>query len=262
MRFYLGTHQVNWLWRDPLSPYLFVSQRRLSRYRKLRAAQCDWALDSGGFTELHLHGRWVLPAVDYVASVRRYVAEIGRLQWAAPQDWMCEPSVRARTGLTVADHQQRTIESVLELRALAPEIYWVPVLQGQSALDYLQHAEDYERAGIDLRAEALVGLGSVCRRSNDNEIVAVVREIATLGISMHGFGVKRSGARRLASVLTSADSVAWSYRARRDKPLEGCTHKSCANCPRFAAQWVNETLSSIDRATAQQDLFPTRGHAT
>jgi hypothetical protein len=123
----------NWLWQPPLSPYLFVSHRRLARCRSYRPAMCDWALDSGGFTELSMHGTWLVSPSTYVAAVRRYRAEIGRMLWASPQDWMCEAVVRAKTGLSVAEHQLRTIDNLLELRALAPEIPWTPVLQGQSA---------------------------------------------------------------------------------------------------------------------------------
>jgi hypothetical protein len=256
VKFYLGTHMPSWLWRHPVAPRMFVSVRRLVSVKGLRPALVDWALDSGGFTELRLHGRWTVSARDYVAEVRRYREGIGRLQWAAPQDWMCEADCLAKTGLTVADHQRRTIHSVLELRSIDPNTHWIPVLQGMTATDYLEHAEAYEKVGIALVHEPLVGLGSVCRRQNDDEIVAVVREIAELGIRMHGFGVKRSGVARLAPVLESADSMAWSYHARREPALPGCTHNNCANCPLFAAQWSAELLDSIGRTMSQQELFP------
>lgn len=256
MKFYLGTHMPAWLWRFRVSPLMFVSYRRLVSVKGLHPAQCDWALDSGGFTELRLHGRWTVTAAAYVDEVRRYRTGIGRLAWAAPQDWMCEADCLSKTGLSVAEHQRRTIDSVLELRALAPEIQWIPVLQGVTAGDYLDHAEQYERGGVQLKHEPLVGLGSVCRRQNDDEIVRVVREIASLGIRMHGFGVKRSGVARLAPVLESADSMAWSYHARREPAMPTCTHANCANCPIFAEHWLHETLNSIDRTMAQQELFP------
>ena len=66
--FYLGAHQPHWLWtaRFPL----FVSHRQLARRRRTAPPRsCRWALDSGGFTELSLHGRWVTPAADYAAAV-------------------------------------------------------------------------------------------------------------------------------------------------------------------------------------------------
>jgi len=43
--------------------------------------------------------------------------------------------------------------------------------------------------------------------------------------------------------LTSADSMAWSFWARYDAPLEGCTHQSCANCRIYALQWREKVVS-------------------
>jgi hypothetical protein len=36
-----------------------------------------WALDSGGFTELHKYGEWLMPAAEYAKTVNRYIDEIG-----------------------------------------------------------------------------------------------------------------------------------------------------------------------------------------
>lgn len=128
MRFYLGTHQVGWL--ATLSASLFVSRRRLVTRKRLPRALRPWALDSGGFSELALASTWTLSAGEYVCEVRRYSSEIGRLEWAAIQDWMCEPGMLRRTGLSIAEHQVRTISSYEELLQLAPGLPWVPVLQG------------------------------------------------------------------------------------------------------------------------------------
>ncbi len=151
MRFFLGTHQPNWL-HDTAVP-LFVSHRRLARQKSFTRAKGPWALDSGGFSELSLFGEWRTSQADYVAAVRRYVEEIGKMAWAAPQDWMCEPPMIEKTGLSVREHQRRTVESVLSLRAAAPEIHWIPVLQGWNPAEYRIHAEDYALAGIDLACE-------------------------------------------------------------------------------------------------------------
>lgn len=108
MKFYLGTHQPGWLARDLGVPFL-VSHRRLAGRRTLPRATTSWACDSGGFVELSLHGRWRTNAATYVAAVRRYATEIGRLDWAAPMDHMVEQHVLARTGATVETHQRRTV---------------------------------------------------------------------------------------------------------------------------------------------------------
>lgn len=114
MRFYLGTHRPRWL--ASLAVPLFVSRRTLAPLRRLPRARALWALDSGGFTELTIHGRWTVAPAEYACEVQRLGAEIGGLEWAAPQDWMCEPAVRERTGLSVEEHQRRTTRNLLELR--------------------------------------------------------------------------------------------------------------------------------------------------
>jgi hypothetical protein len=129
---HIGAHQPRWLWRAGFR--LFVSHRRLSRGRTLRPATCRWGLDTGGFTELSLFGRCVTPVEEY-AAVDRYAAQAGGLAFAAPQDWMCEPFIIDRTGLSVREHQERTVASYLELRRLAPGLPFIPVVQGSRLTD-------------------------------------------------------------------------------------------------------------------------------
>ncbi len=45
----------------------------------------------------------------------RYDREIGQLQFAAPQDYMCEPEMLQRTGMKIVEHQTRTVANYLEL---------------------------------------------------------------------------------------------------------------------------------------------------
>jgi hypothetical protein len=347
--FYLGTHQPHWLWT--VNVPLFVSRRTLQEVKTLRRALAPWALDSGGFTELQLYGRWTLSAADYVALVRRFHDAIGNLQWAAPQDWMCEPQViaglvearklpdcpeckdakrtRSRddkrtpkmrtlrleaderpvfhcavcqhemigkapqihvgrwlewaanagsvmapslakaqslgmdavvvfhgTGLSVEEHQRRTIDNLLELRRLAPDIQWTPVLQGWTIGDYWRHEEQYAEHGIDLRAEPIVGVGSVCRRQGTNTAETIFRSLAASGLRLHGFGVKIEGLAKFADVLASADSLAWSKAARISDPLPGHDkpgpgrprgHINCANCLEYALMWRANVLAAIER---------------
>jgi hypothetical protein len=157
VRFYLGTHLPNWLGKVTIP--LFVSRRTLAPRRTLPRALGPWALDSGGFTELSMHGRWTVPATQYVAEVRRFRDEIGGMEWAAPRDWMCEPAMLRRTGLSVIEHQRRTVSDLLELRALAPDLPFIPVLQGWHEWQYLEHLEAYTRAGVDLTKEPSGGAG-------------------------------------------------------------------------------------------------------
>lgn len=237
--FYLGAHQPHWL--GIVDVPLFVSHRRLARRRTLPRARTDWALDSGGFTELSMYGGWSTEPADYVKAVRRYRDEIGRMAWAAPMDWMCEPFMVRRTGLSVAKHQARTVENYERLRDMAPDLPFVPVLQGWSLDDYRRCADRYASRGVDLLAEPTVGIGSVCRRQATREIGAVVETLAADGIRLHGFGVKLQGLRAYSQHLASADSMAWSYSGRH-RPGCGPSHKSESNCLKYALAWREKAL--------------------
>ena len=240
MKFYLGTHHPHWLERTYVP--LFISRRSLMTRKSMPVAHGPWALDSGGFTELSMFGEWRTSEDEYIADVLRYQDEIGQLEWVAPQDWMCEPFMLAKTGLTVREHQYRTVMNFLRLRYHLGFLV-VPVLQGWDQDDYRYHASMYCRHGVDLEDEQVVGLGSICRRQNTSEVGFIVREFNWL--KLHAFGVKLTGLESYGDALHSADSMAWSYRARRDTPMRGHTHKSCANCLPYALRWRDQVLARL-----------------
>lgn len=234
-RFYLGTHQLSWLTRTDVP--LFVSAVRFKK-RTYPKARGRFGLDSGGFSVLRKYGRWTLTDQEHADDVRRIVERTGRPDFAAPRDMMCEPFMLQMTGGTVRSHQQATIESVLQLRRRAPEVPWLPVLQGWEVGEYLDHVEQYRAAGIDLLTEPVVGVGSVCRRQGADEGETVVRAVAERGIRVHAFGVKIDGLRRYRESVVSADSMAWSFAARRQRVrMEGCSHPVCNNCMVWAMEW-------------------------
>src|SRR5262249_14661002 len=131
VRFYLGTTEPGWLERPDFEGVpLFVSRNRLVGYTAEVRARTRWALDSSGFTQIHDHGRWTVPRRQYARLARRCQRGIGRMDFAAIQDWMCEEEMLAKTGKSVPEHQLLTTHSFLELRDLEPEVPWLPVLQG------------------------------------------------------------------------------------------------------------------------------------
>jgi hypothetical protein len=275
LSFYLGTHLPHWLTipAEPLTNAvpLFVSHRRLAGRRTLPRARTPWALDSGGFTELSMHGEWRTTPEQYVTAVRRYDREIGQLDWCAPQDWMCEPWIVAKTGLSVAEHQRRTVASYLQLRDLwfdAEEATWpaelgqmdrdpefcpfMPVLQGWTTEDYLRCWDLYDQACVNLEGVPLVGLGSVCRRQATSEIEQLVRRLQPL--PLHGFGIKTSGLARYGHLLASADSMAWSAAGRREPAGCSPSHRNEANCRRYALSWYDQVLARADAGQDQLEL--------
>lgn len=266
MYFYLGAHHPEWLARARVP--LCVSVRALRDRifvpgRKRRApvprALVPWLCDSAGFTEVSEHGRWRTSAKEHSELVVRASEEIGSIAVASPQDWMCEPwvvkggsaIVHGRrvtfpgTGLTVREHQRRTVDSVLELRAIAPSVNWIPVLQGWSLGEYLDCAELYDKVGLDLRAEPLVGLGSVCRRQGTVGATLTITHLADEGIRLHGFGFKIDGLLAVGQHLASADSMAWSSAARFAPPIPGHTHKRCNNCLENALDWRRDLIDRL-----------------
>ena len=248
--FLLGAHQPNWLEQADFP--LFVSHRRLAKRRTLPVARTTWALDSGGFTELSMHGGWQTSPETYVAAVTRYAQEIGNLAWAAPQDWMVEPFILAKTGRSVRDHQAATVANFLTLKSLAPELPFIPVLQGWTISDYETCVDLYDRAGVRLADYPVIGLGSVCRRQATAEIGAIVATLADTGLRLHGFGVKTRGLQRYGADLVSSDSMAWSLRGRH---LPGCSpsHASEANCFTFATSWRRRIVTAV---ASQQQALP------
>jgi hypothetical protein len=269
--FYLGTHRPGWLW-DPAADFeLCVSYNTLAPRLSLREATHGWLLDSGAYTWLQTAGHCPVEPIRYVQDVDRFDRQIGRLDWAAPQDWMCEPWIIAGgwhdgqlfrgTGLSVGEHQRRTVANFLELTRWWREFSdaecpFMPVLQGWEIPDYLHCVRLYEDVGVELPEYPVVGLGSVCRRQGTRVITAVA-EMLTPRLALHGFGVKTRGL-LAADRFTSADSMAWSFDARYAPPLPGHGHKHCNNCPDYARQWRTRLLAQLGNAAAGtwQDPLP------
>lgn len=251
-RFYLGAHQPSWLARTTVP--LFVSHTTLSPRKSLPRATCVWAEDSGGFSEVSRHGGYRTPPRPYASNVRRHIDEIGNLQWAAIQDWMCEPFVLAKTGLTVHEHQQRSVHSYLDLMSIAPDVPWTPVLQGWEEDDYLRHIDMYTAAGVDLRALPVVGIGSVCRRQGTTGAVHLLLRITAEGLRLHGFGLKTTALKQLAPFFASADSMAWSFGARREKKRCGTPSATCANHLHEALRWREDVIACAGTEPVQLRL--------
>lgn len=244
MTFYLGTHLPNWLWMADVP--LFVSLNTIGRYKKPKPATARWCLDSGAFSEVSSKGGWFKTAKEYAAQITYLRETVGPMDWAAPQDWMCEPFITAKTGKTVAEHQRLTVDNFLELRSLGMDCV-IPVLQGWAKSDYLAHLDMYASSGVKLSSEKTVGVGSVCRRQGTEEAWGIFRSLYSQGLNLHGFGVKKTGLEKYGCLLQSADSLAWSFAARRQNDrLEGCTHLNCANCFKYAMLWREKLLRRLN----------------
>lgn len=212
MRFFVGLHQPS---DAQHFDACFVSVNRLKN-RKSDFAVGDWILDSGAFTAIATHGGYPEPVEVYAKQIRRW-KRVGNLLAAVSQDYMCEPWMLAKTGLTVAEHQRFTIERYGALLQCETGCYIMPVLQGYDPEDYVSHIRQY---GARLAQGAWVGVGSVCKRNgNPKAILDVLMAIKAErpDLRLHGFGLKTIALANgiIRALLHTADSMAWSFAARR-----------------------------------------------
>lgn len=213
--FYVGLHHAN---HANEFPRACISINVLRRRRK--PIDCpDVLVDSGAFTELATFGGYRHEPSEYATELRRlHASGVVNISAAVAQDYMCEPFMLAKTGLTVADHQRLTIERYDALLAERLPFPIMPVLQGYAPSDYVAHLEAY---GDRLTPGMWVGVGSVCKRNgNPESVLGVLFAIkrARPDLRLHGFGVKQTSLSHpgVRSCLHSADSMAWSFAARRE----------------------------------------------
>jgi hypothetical protein len=174
---------------------------------------------------------------------------VGTRRFLDPNGWLTDDQI-------VWEHQIRTVDNFVQLRKLAPDLNIKPAVQGWSVDQYVRHVELYwHRAGIDLTREPLTLVGSVCRRQGMTEAGHILAALHQVGVTrLHGLGFKTLGLIRFGDLLTSADSLAWSYDAYQLKrPTLDCPGKirrpgepvkNCANCLHYALAWRAAVLAA------------------
>lgn len=243
-QFFIGLHQPSDGKR--FDPACF-SWRRLAR-RKKPVGCLDAIIDSNAFTELERHGEYRHGVEEHAEGLYRlHTQGVVNIAIAVAQDYMCEPFMLAKTGLTIDEHQRLTVARYDALVAELDRLFdghcpfpIMPVLQGYAPEDYVRHIAMY---GDRLKPGMWVGVGSVCKRNGDPaRIVEVLSAInaARPDLRLHGFGIKLTslGHPGVRELLFSADSLAWSDAARK----QGRN----ANCWTEAARYRD----AVDRAIA------------
>lgn len=241
MKFFVGVHMPN---KANLVQYAMISANVI-RNRRSHFPVNTWIMDSGAFTTVNKHGGYPEGVEEYAEIISRF-ADCGNLVAAVAQDYMCEPFVLERTGLTVTDHQRLTIErydALIQCNTAGVPI--MPVLQGYDPSDYADHVRQY---GDRLTPGMWVGVGSVCKRNrNPGSVVAVLEAIHAVrpDLRLHGFGVKITALRnqRVRELFHSSDSMAWSFAAR----YEGRDGNDIGEAIRYAAK--------VDAQPVQHVLF-------
>lgn len=180
-------------------------------------------MDSQAFMTILKYGGYPFPPEEYADQIVRWKGN-GNLLAAVSQDYMCEPDMLKITGLPVADHQRLTIERYDALLAAQTGVYIMPVLQGYTPSEYVSHIRQY---GGRLTPGMWVGVGSVCKRNGSpKRVLDVLIAIKTErpDLKLHGFGLKITALSKgtIRALLESADSMAWSYSARKNNQDANC----------------------------------------
>lgn len=222
-----------------------VSANRLKDRRSAFGAS-EWIMDSGAFTTVTTFGGYPEPPEEYADRVLRWKS-CGHLLRAVSQDFMCEEFALSATGLTLEDHQQLTVERYQRLRDLCGADLIMPVLQGESPADYAHCINSY---GPLLPTGTWAGVGSLCRSNGSpGEVEAILLEIHRRrpDLKLHGFGLKLTS---LASgvvrkLLYSADSLAWSFSARKQGRDANDWREARNFAARIELQPVQEVLDFV-----------------
>jgi hypothetical protein len=242
--FYIGLHQVEHA--SGRLPRCMISVNRL-KTRKSGFPVGEWIMDSGAFSQISQYGRFQMSIVQYAAEIIKWSA-YGNMKAAVSQDYMCEPFILKRTGLTVKEHQRLTIGNYLGIASyVGSAAYVMPVLQGFAPQEYVDHCRQY---GSLLGNGQWVGVGSVCKRNSSSHLIeevllAIHKERSDL--KLHGFGLKLTALKSsiVRQLLFSCDSMAWSFAARR----QGKDGNSIEEAMQYFAKIIKILLSQSTEST-------------
>lgn len=251
MKFFVGLHHpsVAWAFRNVMISVNCLFNRKKSSYtRKSHFLVNDWILDSGAFSQISQHGRFVISEDEYLERIN-FFSGCGSLLAAVVQDWMCEDFILEKTGKSVEEHQELTIASFFSL-SQKTKVAILPVLQGFSPASYVSHVRQY---GSLLGPECWVGVGSVCRRNGNPDaiedvLLAIKSERSDL--RLHGFGLKKEALERptVRALLVSSDSMAWCLSAELGR--------DDSNDPRAALRYAAKVEAIIkEPCLVQEQLF-------
>lgn len=249
----------------------------------------DFALDSAGYVAMKQWGtvgRQPGIAGVFPWSLSAYLAfatSVGASWYSAP-DMCCEPEVahnkeevryRVRATATLLEaclrqlyrwHEElsKTCNARTIANMLPPP---TPVLQGWSIDDYQLSAEltlrVWERWQPWLAAPALIGIGSVCRRTVHHPQHGLLNVLAGLeghlppSSRVHVFGVKGAALSHLKQLkwIASADSMAWDVKARR-KAFERGFSNTVAHRATAMTDWMDGATARMVPAAGDQVRLP------
>jgi hypothetical protein len=247
--------------------------------------ELDMALDSAGFTAMaNWKAKGTQPGMAGIFpwSYGAYIelASMMSPAWYSQPDACCEPEIASSQ--EEIDYRINVTATLLEgslrvcyawqnelARECSPGAVAnlvpipVPVLQGWSASDYLRSLDllmqVWQRWEPWIAPPALIGIGSVCRRSLKDPnfglhaILAALEGKLPSQSKLHCFGVKGSVLSELKMLdwVGSADSMAYDFGARI-KARKGGHSNSMAHRSKEMTDWMSAAARRIQPAAGDQ----------
>lgn len=215
MKVYYGLTNHSQLKRIPRDLDIMVSARMLMKMRTSSVAYKyisefrSVMLDSGAFGSAFWDGGYTYGPDDYLKIVEKV-----RPDWWVTMDYPCEPNILPN--LSTQERIEKTVQNT-KILCTAPAPGFLPVIQGWAVDDYLYCAKRMEEEGLIL---PVMGIGSICRRGSQGEIVAIVAALANRlpEIKFHAFGVKINTLNynngEILNYLDSLDTAAWQFNEK------------------------------------------------
>lgn len=182
------------------------------------------AIDSGGFTAAKRWGRYPWTPAQYASFIHEMSRDVP-VEWAAVMDYACEPGVNREILSTNLKRIEATIENERACRNAAPDLPWLPVLQGDALAERLYDLKLREKAG--LLPGPMAGIGSICGRGIISARETILFYLSHLGpeTKYHAFGlhVQALDCLQTRSIIASWDSYSWNWgRGQKDldRPAE------------------------------------------
>lgn len=228
------------------------------RFRVIRPP-ADWVesacVDSGGFAIMQKFGKYpwsVSQYSDFIWDVTRDV----RLDFSAIMDYACEPSVNREVYRSNKERIKATIRNEAECMRVAPDLPWLPVLQGDSLTE---RAFDIAiRRRMAMLPINYAGIGSVCGRGKAGAIEAILfyrDQLPSLKHHCFGMHIQALDNDIVFDTVKSWDSYGWNWGKGQksiDRPKEylrreGETYSQL--CKRLGSlYWENTIAPRLNRA--------------
>jgi hypothetical protein len=207
------------------------------------------AVDSGGFTAARRWGEYPWEPAQYADWARQVTRDV-QLDFIAAMDYACEPAVNRSALTTNCERIDATIRNEVACREAAPDLPWLPVLQGDTLSERAYDVERWRAAG--LLPTSYAGIGSVCGRGAGGARRAIRFYADRLpGVRYHGFGLHVGALDDdvVFGVLRSWDSYSYTWprgAKKTDRPKDLLRREDetrSAYTRRLARVYLDETIA-------------------